>query len=105
MKQVQLQPQHRYVRIDATEQKDDALWVFGYLITESVDTYGTVLTLEGAREALKEYEKYRNVRAMHEPDAVGKAWSLELDDKGLYIGVKVIDKEAIRKVEEGVYRT
>ena len=97
-----LKPQRRYIKADKTRQDGDALWVFGYLITEAIDSYNTILTLSGAREALKDYEQYRNVREMHQPDAVGKAWILELDDKGLYIGVKVVDADAIRKVEEGV---
>lgn len=97
-----LKPQKRYLQAEYVRQGED-LWVYGYLITEAVDSYGTVLSLEGAREAIVSYEKYRNVREMHEPKAVGKAWIIELDDRGLRLGIKVVDPEAARKVEEQVY--
>jgi hypothetical protein len=51
-----------------------------------------------------EYEKWRTLRAMHQPISAGTVPVLELDAQGLWIGARVIDEAEIRKTEEGVYK-
>jgi len=77
--------------------------VFGYATTEALDSQGEIVSKKAVSAALEDYMQYANVREMHQASAVGKTKSAKLDDKGLYIGVKVVDRDAWEKVEEGVY--
>lgn len=98
-----LTPQTRFLEAKFVRQ-GDALMAYAYLITEAIDSYGTILSIDGARGAAQEWAKWRNLREMHDPKAVGTVPIIEIDDIGLKIGARVIDPEAIRKVEEGVYK-
>lgn len=77
--------------------------VFGYASTEALDSQGEIVKADALKSALADYMKFANIREMHQPKAVGKTKQASLDSKGLYIGVKVVDKDAWEKVEEGVY--
>lgn len=77
--------------------------VYGYASTEALDSQGEVITKEAMSKALPGYLKFGNIREMHQPSAVGKTKEAKMDDNGLYIGVKVVDKSAWEKVKEGVY--
>ena len=48
--------------------------------------------------------EWRNIREMHQPSAVGVAKEANIDEKGLYIGAKIVDDEAWKKVEAEVYK-
>ena len=48
--------------------------------------------------------RFANIREMHQPSAVGIAKEAAIDDKGLYLGAKIVDDEAWQKVVEGVYK-
>lgn len=86
-------------------RRDDATrMVYGYLTTEAEDSYGTVFTLDATREALQDYKNWRNLRAMHQAVAAGWVPVLELDDRGLWIGARVVDDGEWKKVCEGVYK-
>lgn len=89
----------QFARVDASQRM-----VYGYLTTEAEDSYGTIFALDATREALAEYEQWRTLRAMHEPVAAGTVPILELDDKGLWIGARVVDDAEWAKVEAGVYK-
>ncbi len=54
--------------------------------------------------ALGDYMKFANIREMHQLSAVGVAKEAGIDDKGLYIGAKIVDDQAWLKVIEGVYK-
>jgi phage head maturation protease len=99
-----LKPSRRFLPIANWRQDGSAIMVYGYLTTEAVDSYGTVFSLDATRDALVEYEKWRTLRAMHQPIAAGTVPVLELDDVGLWIGARVVDEAEQRKVTEGVYK-
>lgn len=80
------------------------LWAFGVGTSEAVDTYDTAFSLEATREAIKEFDKWRNLRDMHQPVAVGVIPIMELTDTCLRLGAKIVDAEAIKKAEAGVYK-
>lgn len=82
---------------------DEERMVYGYASTEAVDSQGEVVKKDALGEAINDYMKFANIREMHQPSAVGKAQTAKLDDKGLYIAVKVVDDNAWKKVKEGVY--
>ena len=78
--------------------------VYGYATTEAIDAQGEVVLLDATRKALGDYSQWRNVREMHQPKAVGTAPVLDLTEKGLYVGAKIVDDSAWIKVKEGVLK-
>jgi len=86
-------------KIDAEQRM-----VWGYASTPSIDLDGEVVSLNAIKSALPDYWQWRNIREMHQPSAVGVAKEANVDDKGLYLGAKIVDDEAWKKVIEGVYR-
>jgi len=78
--------------------------VWGYASTTALDFDGDRITLGAMRDALPDYMRFANIREMHQPSAVGTAVSATVDDVGLYLGAKVVDDAAWRKVETGVYK-
>lgn len=89
--------------IPFSKANKDKKMVYGYASTEAVDSQGEIVSKKAIAQALPDYMKFGNIREMHQPSAVGKAKSANIDDKGLFLGAKVVDKEAWEKVKEGVY--
>jgi phage head maturation protease len=77
--------------------------VWGYASTEALDDQGERVTREALAAALDGYMRFANIREMHRNSAVGVAKEAEIDDRGLYLGAKIVDDDAWRKVVEGVY--
>lgn len=92
---------HLYAPIDKAD--DEQRMVYGYASTESLDSQNEIVKKSALQNALEDYMKYANIREMHQPSAVGKTKQANLDKKGLYIAVKVVDDKAWEKVKEGVY--
>lgn len=80
--------------------------VYGIATSEVIDSYGDVVRITAIEKALPDYMEFGNIREMHGPSAVGtvKEHELNMDDKHLWIGVKVVDDAAWEKVVEGVYK-
>ena len=78
--------------------------VWGYASTEAEDDQGETVTRAALAAALDDYMRFANIREMHRLSAVGVATEAAIDDKGLYIGAKIIDADAWEKVIEGVYK-
>jgi HK97 family phage prohead protease len=78
--------------------------VWGYASTEAADEQGETVTRGALAAALDDYMRFANIREMHQPSAVGIAKEAELDDKGLYLGAKIVDDDAWAKIVEGVYK-
>src|SRR5580704_7792147 len=78
--------------------------VWGYASTEAEDDQGEVIRREALEAALADYMRFANIREMHQPSAVGVATQAAVDDRGLYLGARIVDAEAWRKVTEGVYK-
>lgn len=89
--------------IPFSKKDDEQRMVYGYATTEAIDSQGEIVAKTAIEEALPDYMKFGNIREMHQPSAVGKAQEANIDDKGLYLGVKVVDDSAWTKVKEGVY--
>jgi HK97 family phage prohead protease len=87
-----------------TKRDETKRLVEGYASTEAVDSDGETILRSGLKEALADYMAWANVREMHGASAVGVAKEAVIDDRGLYIVVKVVDDSAWKKVQEGVYR-
>ena len=78
--------------------------VWGYASTEARDDQGEIIKRDALVAALGDYMKFANIREMHQLSAVGVAREAAVDDKGLYIGAKIVDDQAWQKVVEGVYK-
>ena len=78
--------------------------VWGYASTEAADEQGETVTRGALAAALDDYMRFANIREMHQPSAVGVAKEAELDDRGLYLGAKIVDDDAWAKIVEGVYK-
>src|SRR5689334_18890543 len=87
-----------------TKIDDEQRMVWGYASTEAEDGQGEVVKREALAAALEDYMRFANIREMHRNSAVGVAEAAELDDKGLYIGARIVDDDAWKKVAAGVYK-
>jgi HK97 family phage prohead protease len=87
-----------------TKIDTDQRMVWGYASTEAEDGQGEIVRREALAAALADYMRFANIREMHRNSAVGIATEAELDDKGLYLGAKIVDDDAWAKVVEGVYK-
>jgi phage head maturation protease len=83
-----------------TEQR----MVFGYASTEATDAHGESVLKSAIEDALDDYLEFANIREMHQLSAVGTTEEASVDDKGLYIGAKIVDDIAWGKVTSGVYK-
>lgn len=90
--------------VPLTKRDDEKRMVYGYASTEAIDSDGEVISREAIQGALPGYMKFGNIREMHQLSAVGVTKETEIDDKGLYIGAKIVDDDAWNKVKEGVYK-
>lgn len=89
--------------IPITKVDPDKKMVYGWASTPELDTQGDIVSYEAIKNALPEYMKYPTIREMHQPKAAGKTVSTKVDDNGLYIGAKIVDRDAWEKVKEGIY--
>jgi phage head maturation protease len=78
--------------------------VSGYASTPSKDSDGEIITLEAVKKALPDYMAWGNIREMHQLSAVGTAEEANIDKRGLYLTAKIVDDEAWKKCQSGVYK-
>jgi phage head maturation protease len=78
--------------------------VWGYASTAAEDDQGETITRDALAAALDDYMRFANIREMHQLSAVGVAEEAGVDDKGLYVGARIIDPRAWEKVTGGVYK-
>lgn len=96
----------RYGEISKIEaQEDGTLKVWGIASSESEDSDGETITAAAMKAALPDYMRFGAVREMHQPKAAGTALAVEVGDDGVTkICAHIVDSEAIRKVDAGVYK-
>src|SRR5581483_2306363 len=94
------------MRIYAPLAKVDAAqrMVWGYASTAAEDDQGETITRDALAAALDDYMRFANIREMHQLSAVGVAEEAAVDDKGLYVGARIVDPLAWEKVTGGVYK-
>lgn len=78
--------------------------VWGYASTEAEDDQGECVSRDALAAALDDYMRFANIREMHRQSAVGVATEATVDDRGLYVGARIVDSEAWEKVVAGVYK-
>jgi phage head maturation protease len=95
-----------YGDISKTEQQDDGtVKVWGYASSSAVDSDGETVTAEAMKAAIPDYMKFGAVREMHQAKAAGTAIEAEVQEDGrTYFGAHIVDSEAVKKVNAGVYK-
>jgi hypothetical protein len=89
----------------AREHEDGSVTVFGKVTDETVDLDGQIVDPGWARQAMAEwFARWANIRAMHQPLAVGVGTRLETREDGIYLESRIVDPAEARKVREGVYK-
>lgn len=86
---------------------DDAgnVLVEGVVSSEAEDFDGEIITADAMRQAIPNYMRFANIREMHGPSAAGVALSIGVDDQGFTrITAKIVDRDAIAKIRESVYK-
>lgn len=87
-----------------TKVDEEQRMVWGYASTEAQDAHGETVLKSAIDAALDDYMDFANIREMHQLSAVGTAEEVSVDDKGLYLGAKIVDDVAWGKVTSGVYK-
>lgn len=82
----------------------DQRMVYGYASTEALDAEGETITVDALKAALPAYMRFSNLREMHQLSAIGTTKQAKVDEKGLYIGGKIVDNAAWEKIKAGVYK-
>jgi hypothetical protein len=86
-------------------QADGTVKVWGFASTGAVDSDGETVTPEAMKAAIPDYMKFGAVREMHQQKAAGTAIEASVDAEGrTWFGAHVIDSEAVKKVQAGVYK-
>jgi hypothetical protein len=80
------------------------LWAYGIATSEAIDSYGTVFSMAATREAAKDWDKWRNLRDMHDPKVAGVVPIIELTNTEMRIGAKILDSETEKKADAGGYK-
>lgn len=95
-----------YGDICKTEEQDDGtVKVWGYASSSAVDSDGETITADAMKAAIPDYMKWGAVREMHQPKAAGTAIEAEVQEDGrTYFGAHIVDTEAVKKVNAGVYK-
>lgn len=89
-----------------TEELDDGtIKVWGYASADTKDSDGEIITADAMKAALPGYMKWGAVREMHQAKAAGTAIEAEVQDDGkTWFGAHIVDSEAVKKVQTGVYK-
>src|SRR6266540_4092133 len=82
---------------------DGTITVYGKAAGPQLDSDQQILDPDWlAREMPTWFQQWGNIREMHQAKAVGKAVELEAKDDDWFLTARIVDPDAIRKVEEGV---
>lgn len=95
-----------YVPITKVEEADDgSLYVYGKVSDETLDSDQQITDSAAFKVALQNwFDNWANIRVMHQPIAVGVAKEIAFQEDESFIGAKIVDADAVRKVQEGVYK-
>lgn len=93
----------KYEKID-----DDVIIVSGIASSESMDNQNEVVKSSAIRDALPDYMAIGGtgaLREMHQSKAAGSVFKAEvMEDGNTLIEARVVDKDACKKIEQGVYK-
>ena len=89
----------------AEKQEDGTIIVSGIASSEALDNDGEVIKADAIAAAIPDYMKFANIREMHQPKAAGTAIEISvMDDGRTFLKAHIVDSEAVKKVENNVYK-
>ena len=89
--------------LTAKRGEDGYIRVKGLATDATLDLDEQICDPEWLKEAMPEWFKIGNIREMHQSKAIGKAMEMEQSGTGFVVEAKIVDSEAARLVEEGIY--
>jgi len=89
--------------LTAKRGEDGYIRVKGLATDATLDLDEQICDPEWLKEAMPEWFKIGNIREMHQSKAIGKAMEMEQSGTGYVVEAKIVDSEAARLVEEGIY--
>jgi hypothetical protein len=97
---------HAFAPIVKTEKADDgSILVYGMATGPQLDLDGQICDPDWLKSAMPAwFESGANVREMHQPSAVGVGTELEQMGDDHWLTSKVVDPNAVLKVDTGVYQ-
>jgi hypothetical protein len=89
--------------LTAKRGPDGYMYVKGLATDDTLDLDQQICDPEWLSKAMPKWMEIGNIREMHASKAVGKATEMEQTGTGFVVQAKVVDEQAAKMVEEGVY--
>ena len=89
--------------LTAKRGEDGYIRVKGLATDATLDLDEQICDPEWLKTAMPEWFLLGNIREMHQSKAIGKAMEMEQSGTGYIVEAKIVDSEAARLVEEGIY--
>jgi HK97 family phage prohead protease len=87
--------------ISLSKADRDERIVVGYASTDRLDLQGERVSLSALKRSLPDYQRWNNIRYMHQPHVIGTAEHTAVDERGLLIRAKISDASAWEAVKDG----
>ena len=89
--------------LTAKRGKDGFMYVKGLASDDTLDLDQQICDPQWLKSALPDWFAVGNIREMHQAKAIGKATEMEQTGTGFVVTAKIVDEQAAKMVEEGVY--
>ena len=89
--------------LTAKRGKDGFMYVKGLASDDTLDLDQQICDPEWLKSALPDWFALGNIREMHQSKAIGKATEMEQTGSGFVVTAKIVDEQAAKMVEEGIY--
>lgn len=89
--------------LTAKRGKDGYMYVKGLASDDTLDLDQQICDPAWLKSALPDWFAVGNIREMHQAKAIGKATEMEQTGTGFVVTAKIVDEQAAKMVEEGVY--
>ena len=89
--------------LTAKRGKDGYMYVKGLASDDTLDLDQQICDPQWLKSALPDWFAVGNIREMHQAKAIGKATEMEQTGTGFVVTAKIVDEQAAKMVEEGVY--
>ena len=96
---------HKFVEFVKVGTDEERI-VEGYFSAEVLDDQNQLVTFGAIENALPDYLRWSNLRAMHQPIAAGTVLEVrpDLDNRRWWLSARIVDDDSWTKVKAGVYK-
>ena len=89
--------------LTAKRGDDGFMYVKGIATDDTLDLDKQICDPDWLKAAMPKWMEIGNIREMHQSKAVGKATEMEHKGSGFVVTAKIVDEQAAKMVEEGIY--